>query len=268
MNLIIILPIIAALAFLLTAILRRYALANSVIDVPNDRSSHSMPTPRGGGVSIVISFLLAILLLGFLGVADWTFVIALFGAGLGIATIGFLDDHGHIAARWRLLGHFAAASWILYWLGGFPPLLLLGTTLDMGWFGHILAAIYLVWMLNLYNFMDGIDGIAGIEAITVCLGGVLLLFCLGKGLDNEGIWVLAVLASAVLGFLIWNFPPAKIFMGDAGSGFLGVVLGGAFRQSSMGGPGAFLELADSSGYFCRRCNIYFITKTSSWGSHL
>ncbi|HCE6860816.1 TPA: glycosyl transferase, partial [Pseudomonas aeruginosa] len=178
MNLIIILPIIAALAFLLTAILRRYALANSVIDVPNDRSSHSMPTPRGGGVSIVISFLLAILLLGFLGVADWTFVIALFGAGLGIATIGFLDDHGHIAARWRLLGHFAAASWILYWLGGFPPLLLLGTTLDMGWFGHILAAIYLVWMLNLYNFMDGIDGIAGIEAITVCLGGVLLLFCL------------------------------------------------------------------------------------------
>lgn len=205
MNLIIILPIIAALAFLLTAILRRYALANSVIDVPNDRSSHSMPTPRGGGVSIVISFLLAILLLGFLGVADWTFVIALFGAGLGIATIGFLDDHGHIAARWRLLGHFAAASWILYWLGGFPPLLLLGTTLDMGWFGHILAAIYLVWMLNLYNFMDGIDGIAGIEAITVCLGGVLLLFCLGKGLDNEGVWVLAVLASAVLGFLIWNF---------------------------------------------------------------
>ncbi|HFN7127461.1 TPA: glycosyltransferase family 4 protein [Pseudomonas aeruginosa] len=239
MNLIIILPIIAALAFLLTAILRRYALANSVIDVPNDRSSHSMPTPRGGGVSIVISFLLAILLLGFLGVADWTFVIALFGAGLGIATIGFLDDHGHIAARWRLLGHFAAASWILYWLGGFPPLPLLGTTLDMGWFGHILAAIYLVWMLNLYNFMDGIDGIAGIEAITVCLGGVLLLFCLGKGLDNEGIWVLAVLASAVLGFLIWNFPPAKIFMGDAGSGFLGVVLGALSVKAAWVAPELF-----------------------------
>lgn len=166
-------------------------------------------------------------------------MIALFGAGFGIATIGFLDDHGHIAARWRLLGHFAAASWILYWLGGFPPLLLLGTTLDMGWFGHILAAIYLVWMLNLYNFMDGIDGIAGIEAITVCLGGVLLLFCLGKGLDNEGIWVLAVLASAVLGFLIWNFPPAKIFMGDAGSGFLGVVLGALSVKAAWVAPELF-----------------------------
>ncbi|MGV8664026.1 glycosyl transferase, partial [Pseudomonas aeruginosa] len=139
-------------------------------------------------VSIVISFLLAILLLGFLVVDDGILVIALFGAGLGIATIGFLDDHGHIAARWRLLGHFAAASWILYWLGGFPPLLLLGTTLDMGWWGHILAAIDLVWMLNLYNFIDGIDGIAGIEAITVCLGGVRILVCLRKGSDKEGYW--------------------------------------------------------------------------------
>src|SRR5690606_16413941 len=99
---------------------------------------------------------------------------ALLGAGAGIALLGFLDDHGHIAARWRLLGHFAAAIWVLWWLGGLPPLAVAGGLLDLHWVGHVLAAFYLVWLLNLYNFMDGIDGIASVEAICVCLGGAIL----------------------------------------------------------------------------------------------
>ena len=126
-----------------------------------------------------------------------------------------------------------------YFIGWrFPPLLLLGTTLDMGWFGHILAAIYLVWMLNLYNFMDGIDGIAGIEAITVCLGGVLLLFCLGKGLDNERDLGSCRACKCRSGLLIWNFLRQRYSweMREADSW---VSFWGAFRQSSMGGPGAF-----------------------------
>jgi Fuc2NAc and GlcNAc transferase len=96
-------------------------------------------------------------------------------------------------------------------------------TFDLGWLGQILGMFYLVWLLNLYNFMDGIDGLASIEAITVCLGGALLYL-----LESEtiGQWVSpALLAVTVAGFLVWNFPPARIFMGDAGSGFLGIVLG-------------------------------------------
>lgn len=227
------LPVVAGLSLALTGGLRRYALARSIMDIPNARSSHSVPTPRGGGVAIVLSFMLALPLLPVTGLADWELVWALLGAGAGIAVLGFLDDHGHIAARWRLLGHFAGAIWALFWLGGFPPLKIFGYSLDLGWAGHLLAAVYLVWILNLYNFMDGIDGIASIEAISVCLGGVLLYALLGESSAAVAPLLLAV---AVAGFLYWNFPPARIFMGDAGSGFLGITLGILSLQAAWVAP--------------------------------
>jgi Fuc2NAc and GlcNAc transferase len=118
-------------------------------------------------------------------------------------------------------------------MGGLPPLALFGWVLDLGWLGGVLAAVYLVWLLNLYNFMDGIDGIASIEAITVCLGAASLYSLTGLG--SHAVLPL-LLAAAVAGFLFWNFPPAKIFMGDAGSGFLGIVLGGLSLQAAWVSP--------------------------------
>lgn len=97
-----------------------------------------------------------------------------------------------------------------------------GARLDLGWFGAIVAAFYLVWLLNLYNFMDGIDGIASVEAICACLGACLLYWLGGF---EQLLMLPLLLAMAVAGFLYWNFPPARIFMGDAGSGFLGIALG-------------------------------------------
>jgi len=224
------------LSLVMTAGLRRYALARSVIDVPNARSSHTVPTPRGGGVAIVLTFLLAMVGLMPSGIEQISTLLALGGGGALIAVIGFMDDHGHIAARWRLLGHFVAAAWMLGWLGGLPPLTMFGWTLDMGWLGGLLAAVYLVWLLNLYNFMDGIDGIASVEAITACLGAAWLYWLAGLG----GTAVLPLLlAAAVAGFLYWNFPPAKIFMGDAGSGFIGIVLGGLSLQAAWVSPPMF-----------------------------
>lgn len=208
-------------AFVLTWLLRRYALASSLMDIPNERSSHSVPTPRGGGVAIVLSFLAVMLFMGFIEWLSWPFVTAIVGAGAAVAILGFLDDHGHIAARWRLLGHFSAAAWALYWLGGLPSLVVFGYSFDLGLVGHILAAVYIVWLLNLYNFMDGIDGIASVEAICVCIGGALLYALLGS---SALALAPLLLAAAVAGFLCWNFPPARIFMGDAGSGFLGLIL--------------------------------------------
>lgn len=222
MSLWLFLPVVAGLALALTGVLRRYALARSIIDIPNARSSHTVPTPRGGGVAIVASFLLALPLAAVSGLASWSVVVALLGAGAGIALLGFLDDHGHIAARWRLLGHFVGAIWALFWLSGLPPLSVFGMSLDLGWLGHALAALYLVWLLNLYNFMDGIDGIASLEAICVCIGGALLFVLSGHAREAA---LPLLMAAAVAGFLFWNFPPARIFMGDAGSGFLGVSLG-------------------------------------------
>lgn len=227
------LPTVLLLSLLMTAGLRRYALARSVIDVPNARSSHTVPTPRGGGVAIVVTFLLAIVGVMLSGVGESRTLMALGGGGALIAIIGFMDDHGHIPARWRLLGHFIAATWMLVWMGGLPPLTFFGWQVDLGWLGGVLAAVYLVWLLNLYNFMDGIDGIASIEAITVCLGAASLYSLAGLG----GHAVLPLLlAAAVAGFLFWNFPPAKIFMGDAGSGFLGIVLGGLSLQAAWLAP--------------------------------
>ncbi|MFV3288155.1 MraY family glycosyltransferase [Pseudomonas sp. NY11955] len=230
------LPAILILSLVMTAGLRRYALARSVMDVPNARSSHTVPTPRGGGVAIVLTFLLAMVGLLVSGTEPINTLLALGGAGALIAVIGFMDDHGHIAARWRLLGHFVAAAWMLGWLGGLPPLVMFGWTLDMGWLGGLLAAVYVVWLLNLYNFMDGIDGIASIEAITACLGAAWLYWLGGFG----GTAVLPLLlAAAVAGFLYWNFPPAKIFMGDAGSGFIGFVLAGLSLQAAWVSPAMF-----------------------------
>lgn len=216
-------PAVFLVAALLTAVLRRYALARQVIDVPNDRSAHTRPTPRGGGVAIVVSFLLTVLALAALGRLNTGLALALCGAGALVALIGFADDHKSIPAHWRLVGHFTAAVCALVWLGGMPAIDVAGMRISLGWFGHGLAAVYLVWLLNLYNFMDGIDGLSGVEAVTVGLSATTLSLAAGQGGAE---WLLpALLAMAVAGFLVWNWPPAKIFMGDAGSGFLGMTFG-------------------------------------------
>ncbi len=210
------------LASLMTGMLRRYALSRSLLDIPNERSSHTLATPRGGGLSFVITFLVALSVLGGWGYVTPSVLVSLLGAGGLVALVGFMDDHGHIAARWRLLGHFIAAGWGLFWIGGLPPITIFGVPLSAAWLSIIIGLLYLVWLLNLYNFMDGIDGIASIEAICVCLGGSLLYWLTGHA--QEALLPM-LLAATVAGFLVWNFPPARIFMGDAGSGFLGIVLG-------------------------------------------
>ncbi|MCD5987027.1 glycosyltransferase family 4 protein [Pseudomonas sp. CDFA 553] len=226
-------PLVLLASLLMTAGLRRYALAKSIIDIPNARSSHAIPTPRGGGVAIVLAFLVVLAALGLSDLADSRSVIGLAGAGGLIAIIGFMDDHGHIAARWRLLGHFTSAAWGLYWMGGLPPLLMFGHEFNLGWIGAVLAAFYLVWVLNLYNFMDGIDGIASVEAICACLGACVIYSMAGHA---EMIALPLLLAAAVAGFLFWNFPPARIFMGDAGSGFLGIILAMLSLQAAWAEP--------------------------------
>ena len=239
-------PLVALVSLLLTAVLRRYALRRSIIDIPNARSSHTVPTPRGGGVAIVLTYAFSLFVLALLQWVPIAESVALLGAGLLIAVIGFMDDHGHIAARWRLLGHFVAAGWALFWMQGLPPITVFGFSLNLGWFGHLIGAFYLVWMLNLYNFMDGIDGIASLEAICACVGLSLIYFFSGY---ETLIWSPLLLAMAVAGFLYWNFPPARIFMGDAGSGFLGIVLGGFSIQAAWIGSEFFFAWLIMLGVF-------------------
>ena len=231
--------------------LRAYALAHHVLDIPNERSSHQVPTPRGGGIAIVISFVVAILILFAFGKITVSAILALLGVSGIVALVGFIDDHAPIAARWRFMAHFSAAAWVLYWMGT-PLLDLPGGSINLGFIGMVLCTLYLVWMLNLYNFMDGIDGIAGIEAITVTLsGGVLsMLHAVPSSSPGSVVVLLALLAAAsALGFLVWNFPPAKIFMGDAGSGFLGILMGTLSLMAGLEAPALFWSWVILLGVF-------------------
>ncbi len=232
-NLYWILSLALAGALIGTAVLRRYALSNSLIAIPNARSSHELPTPTGGGVAIAVSFVLSAVLLALTGLVQWSLIGAIAVSGGGVTVIGLLDDHAHTPARRRLFWHFVAAITGLVIIGGLAPIHLFGMSLNLAWAGYLFGSVYLVWLLNLYNFMDGIDGLASMEAIFACLGGALLYVVSGH---VEFVWGPIVLALAVAGFLYWNFPPARIFMGDAGSGFLGITLGLLSLQAAWVNP--------------------------------
>ena len=211
-----------AASALITGWMRRYALQRDLLDMPNARSSHSRPTPRGGGVSVVVVSLASTLLVFLAGWIPPSIVTSLAGGGVAVAAIGHLDDHRHVPARWRLLVHLLAALWVVGWLDGMEPISLPGFELQMGWAGAAIGVLWIAWLLNLYNFMDGIDGLAAVEAVTVSACAAALLFLAGA----TGLALLMVaLSAAALGFLVWNWPPAKIFMGDAGSGYIGFVFG-------------------------------------------
>ena len=220
-GLLLILVIGLAASWLLTAMVRRYALHSQLLDLPNERSSHTVPTPRGGGVAIVVSFLVLAFVMGLLGLIEQRLMVAAIGGGAMVAMLGLADDHSSLPARWRILGHAAAAVWVLWWMDRIPQVPLVGLLVDLSYAGPLLCGLYLVWMVNLFNFMDGIDGIASVEAITVALGGALLWWLGGAG---SGALLALLFSACVGGFLVWNFPPARIFMGDAGSGFLGLIV--------------------------------------------
>jgi Fuc2NAc and GlcNAc transferase len=202
----------------ITTLVRRYALRHSLIDIPNARSSHFEPTPRGGGLAIVFAWFLALISLILLQRLDRWVGFALLGGGGLIAATGWLDDRFGVSAGLRATIHVVAAVWAVWCLGGFQSLDIGVGVVPLGMVGNVLVVVAIAWLVNLYNFMDGIDGIAAVEAVSVALiGGALLAFA---GAGGMALAVLS-LAAATGGFLVLNWPPARIFMGDVGSGLLG-----------------------------------------------
>lgn len=226
MSLLGLILLVAALtAWTLTGVVRRYALASRMIDIPGERSSHTAPTPRGGGLAVVLSFALG----GTAFVASqgglWQPTLPVVGAGSLVALIGFIDDHRDLSVRLRLLAHFFAASVGLWLLGGVPVYLVPADNWILTALLSVLCVIGLVWLLNLYNFMDGIDALASVQAICAGTGGGILALVSGQQFSAPTVFLPLLLAASVAGFLPWNLPTARIFMGDVCSGFLGIVIG-------------------------------------------
>jgi Fuc2NAc and GlcNAc transferase len=227
-------------ALILTGRIKSFAVKRSLLDHPNERSSHSSPVPRGGGLAIVVTVLGYLILAASFHMLDWKTAIGIGGGGLAVAAVGWADDVRSIPASRRLIVHFAAAVWAVAWIGGLPSLNVGTRVLSLGGVGNVLAVIGLVWATNLFNFMDGIDGIAAIEAVCIgVLSGLLFL------MRHDASWAVLsfVVAAAALGFLKWNWSPASIFLGDVGSGFLGFFFGAIALSSERAGSLPFLVWA-------------------------
>jgi Fuc2NAc and GlcNAc transferase len=221
-------------SYLLTAWLLRLPLARRLVDRPNPRSSHSVPTPRGGGLSIVAALTGGAIVMTALGLLPLRLSAVLLLGGLGIAAVGFWDDARSAPVSVRMLVHFLAAAFAVYLVGGDWVLHLGRIAFDLGVMGPIAAVLAIVWALNLFNFMDGIDGIAASEAACVLFGAGALELCVA-GSTPRDVAPLFVAGAACLGFLRWNWPPAAIFMGDVGSGYLGYVIAVIALYSSRTG---------------------------------
>lgn len=228
-------PAVAVMSFILTWTTTRFAEKRRLLlDFPNDRSAHVHPVPRGGGAAIVLTFMAGTVIAASYVPADGWLHAAILGGGGLIALTGLAEDYRGVSVPLRVVLHFLSAACALYWLGGIPENLLPGVPPVLI---QVLGVLCTVWLVNLYNFMDGIDGIAGIETVTVCIGGVVLYtVCLTDGTT----WILpALLMATVTGFLFWNFPTARIFLGDSGSGFLGFMMAVFCVQAANLGSAVF-----------------------------
>lgn len=203
----------------LTAYLRSWATRARLLDLPNARSSHRLPTPRGGGLAIASVTLLVALWLATAGRAD-SALWAIIAGGTLIAWIGWLDDRSSRPWRQRFAVHLGACVV----LAATADTCATGSCTSLtGWLVNFALLVFLgAWSVNLFNFMDGIDGLAGTQAVFAAGSGAVIGWLYGA--PTAACLLLGVSGAATLGFLWWNWPPAKIFMGDAGSGFLGFVL--------------------------------------------
>lgn len=205
------------LAYSGVELFRRWSLGRNLIDIPNERSSHTEPTPRGGGLIIdaVCLLLFLIYCVAFQIDIFWSY----FAGALIIALISWLDDLFSVPAIWRFLSHSLAAILVVWGLGAWETLYIpFSGTAYLGQIGQVITFFWIVWMINAYNFMDGIDGIAGAQAFTAGIGWLLIGTLLG--VENTAFYG-GIVAFTSLGFLFHNWQPAKIFMGDVGSAFLG-----------------------------------------------
>ncbi|MCT7908116.1 glycosyltransferase family 4 protein [Arcobacter lacus] len=202
--------LLLSISFLLTYFIKEYAIKKSLVAQVTERSSHTVPTPHGGGIALAITWFIGLSYLFIINQIEPNLFYALL-FGVVISIVSFFDDIYELSPKLRLIIQAIVAIGGLYFLGGFETLTFGIFDIQNSIFTNIFAFFMIIWFINLYNFLDGINGYAGSEAVFLSLAGFILF-------GGNHFLVLAV---AVLGFLYWNWNKAKIFMGDVGSTLLG-----------------------------------------------
>jgi Fuc2NAc and GlcNAc transferase len=222
----------------------RVAIRRNIIANPNFRNLHTIPLPVGGGIVFSFVFVFSLFFVWCLNrISDDLFWVLAVGGGL-TALFGFLDDLKDIRASFKLLVQFVLSGWALFWLDGGP---LLSIDRIPVLVAIPVTALFLVWMINAYNFMDGIDGMAVSGAVF--LSGAITLVMLLTNSKSEFIIVPILLLTTTSTFLVFNWPPASIFMGDSGSAFLGYIFGSLILFSVMSGDISIWTWLIVLGYF-------------------
>lgn len=240
-----------------TWVARKSALHYAVLDIPNDRSSHSSPTPRVGGVAVILSALTASAITGALPPSIYI-------AAVVLAGLSFIDDIITLPVLPRMLVQaivvFFVSTFAVTTVDILPihlPAYLAVGIVGLGW----------LWFINLYNFMDGIDGITSVETLSICIG----IICIGliEPAAEHLIAPAAILAAAMLGFAWWNWSPAKIFLGDVGSITLGFLCG--YLLLSLAAAGELVAALLLSGYYLADATITLIRRAlrgdKIWQAH-
>jgi len=210
---IVLLLLVFTLSFLLTWGVRKWTIKKAILDLPNERSSHSVPTPRGGGIAIAIIWFAGLIYFKISNRIDTPLFLALL-CGLPLSVAGFLDDVLQLKPKIRFIIQFTCAGLGLFFLGGMHYVNLGFITFENVWLFTPIALFGIVWLINLFNFLDGIDGYISTEVIFIGTAVFFLFHDL----------IALMLAVTVLGFLCWNWQKAKIFMGDVGSTLLGYTI--------------------------------------------
>tara|TARA_R110002111_G_scaffold168038_2_gene233935 strand:- start:37872 stop:39020 length:1149 start_codon:yes stop_codon:yes gene_type:complete len=217
-----------AASLVCTGLIVKLAPGLGLVKAPTSRCSHVAPTPRGGGLAFVVTCLSAIGLLYWEELISGSSISMLFCGGFFIAAIGFWDDLHHLSVKKRLCAQVLVISASVYAISPLPTVELAGIKLEASWVLWAIATFGMVWWLNLFNFMDGIDGLAATEAISVLImASILICFEIPSVYTDYSVEqaLMLLLAVSLLGFMGANWAPAKIFMGDVGSTFLGYMLG-------------------------------------------
>jgi len=213
--------LLLAFSYYLTGRFRQFAIEKNVIDIPNARSSHTQIKPRGAGIIFVSLTLVTAMVALSLHLIDRHEAWVIVPSTLAIAAVSFLDDWRGVSTKIRFLVQILAATNCVLALGGVPDWLFTVSSVHLGVRGSILAIYGIVWSINLFNFMDGTDGIAATEALFVfAIGGWVTWHAGG----HEIAWLCYAVCALIIGFLAWNWPNSKVFMGDVGSAFLGCLI--------------------------------------------